>query len=91
MQGLDPGPVSAQAVLGCDLPANDRREDYLRATASRNPDGVMTVHPFELQDSSVLSLLARADCLVIRPPHAPAAPAGTPVTALPFPSVAGGL
>ncbi len=91
MQGLDPGPASAQAVLGCALPENDRREDYLRAAASRDPDGVMTVHPFELQDSSVLSLLARADCLVIRPPHAPAAPAGTPVTALLFPSAAGGL
>ena len=91
MQGLEPGPASTLAVLGCDLPANDLREDYLRATASRTPDGVMTVHPFELQDSSVLSLLARADCLVIRPPHAPSAPAGTPVTALPFPSTAGGL
>ena len=91
MQGLDPGPASAQAVLGRDLPANDLREDYLRATASHDPNGVMTVHPFELQDSSVLSLLARADCLVIRPPHAPSAAAGTPVTALPFPSAAGGL
>ncbi|MCY4432010.1 MAG: molybdopterin molybdotransferase MoeA [Rhodospirillales bacterium] len=91
MQGLDPGPASAQAVLGRDLPANDLREDYLRATASHDPNGVMTVHPFELQDSSVLSLLARADCLVIRPPHAPSASAGTPVTALPFPSAAGGL
>lgn len=91
MQGLDPGPASAQAVLGRDLPANDLREDYLRATASHDSNGVMTVHPFELQDSSVLSLLARADCLVIRPPHAPSATAGTPVTALPFPSAAGGL
>ena len=91
MQGLDPGPASVQAVLGRDLPANDVREDYLRATAGRDPAGVMTVHPFELQDSSVLSLLARADCLVVRPPHAPAAPAGSPVAALPFPAAAGGL
>ena len=45
MQGLDPGPASAQAVLGRDLPANDLREDYLRATASHDPNGVMTVHP----------------------------------------------
>jgi molybdopterin molybdotransferase len=29
-----------------------------------------------LQDSAILHTLARADCLIIRPPHAPAAGAG---------------
>ena len=27
------------AVLGCDLPANDERADYLRATLATGPDG----------------------------------------------------
>jgi molybdopterin molybdotransferase len=32
----------------------------------------------------MMSLLARADCLVIRPPHAPAAKPGERVTILPL-------
>jgi len=40
--------------------------------------------PFEIQDSSMLSRLALADCLVIRPPRAPAAPAGSMVEILPL-------
>jgi molybdopterin molybdotransferase len=65
-------------VLGRDLPANDEREDYLRSTLARRDDGAWIATPFPVQDSSMLVPLAAADCLVIRPPHAPAAPAGTP-------------
>ena len=32
--------------------------------------------PFERQDSAMMARLARADCLVVRPPEAPAAKAG---------------
>jgi molybdopterin molybdotransferase len=64
-------------VLGCDLKANDERQDYLRATLARRDDGTVVATPFRQQDSSMLVPLAAADCLVIRPPHAPAAPAGT--------------
>ena len=67
------------AVLGRDLPANDERADYLRATLERGPDGLIAT-PFEVQDSSMLALLAKADCLVIREPFAPAAAAGAPCT-----------
>jgi molybdopterin molybdotransferase len=35
--------------------------------------------PFPRQDSSHLRLLAQAEALVLRPPHAEAAPAGTSV------------
>ncbi len=90
MLGLDPTLPLENAVLGRALPANDVREDYLRATASHDADGTMIVHPFKLQDSSVLSLLARADCLVIRPPEAPPAHIGDHVTVLSFPSALGG-
>ena len=75
--GLDAtGAATVQARLAVPLGANDRRQDYLRATLSRARDGTMEVTPFKKQDSSMLSLLARADCLVIRKPHAPAIAAG---------------
>jgi len=64
-------------VLGRDLPANDERADYLRATLKRGADDTLVATPFPMQDSSMLVLLAAADCLVVRQPFAPAAPAGT--------------
>jgi molybdopterin molybdotransferase len=67
---------SETAVLGCDLAANDERADYLRATLSEGRDGPIAT-PFPTQDSSMMAPLAKADCLVIREPHAPAAKAGS--------------
>jgi molybdopterin molybdotransferase len=64
------------AQLGSDLPENDERADYLRATLEPGPDGLPTATPCPLQDSSMLLPLAKADCLLIREPHAPAAKAG---------------
>jgi molybdopterin molybdotransferase len=64
------------AWLGSDLPANDERADYLRATLQPGPNGPL-VTPLPAQDSSLMAPLARADCLLIREPHAPAAPAGS--------------
>jgi molybdopterin molybdotransferase len=45
---------------------------------------VLEAVPFEVQDSSMMRPLAAADCLVIRPPHAPALPAGSDVPIIPF-------
>jgi molybdopterin molybdotransferase len=66
---------SEAAVLGCDLPANDSRQDYLRATLHTG-QGLPVATPFGQQDSSMLRVLANAHCLVARPPQAPAARAG---------------
>ena len=66
------------AVLGCALPANDERTDYIRATLAAAPNGPRIATPFSRQDSSMLAPLARADCLVIREPFAPAAEPGAP-------------
>lgn len=74
----------ARARLGRDLPANDEREDYMRASLSRDGDGEPVATPFERQDSAMLSALVRADCLVVRPPHAPAARKGDMVPILPL-------
>ena len=51
------------ALLGCDLPENDERADYLRATLNENPQGPVAT-PFPVQDSSMMTPLAKADCLV---------------------------
>jgi molybdopterin molybdotransferase len=64
------------AVLGCDVGENDRRQDYLRSELGFNEHGELTATPFGKQDSSVLALFSRADCLVVRLPHAAAAKAG---------------
>ncbi|WCM28248.1 molybdopterin molybdotransferase MoeA [Sphingomonas sp. QA11] len=76
---LDPFPRTATAILGEDLPANDRRQDYLRAAIH---DG--RAFASGIQDSSMLLTLARADCLIVRAPHAPALGAGEAVEILPF-------
>jgi molybdopterin molybdotransferase len=77
-------PIS-EAALGQDLPANDQREDYLRASLAWRPGGVPIATPVNHQDSSLLANLTRADALIIRPPHAPAALAGTPCRILQLP------
>ncbi len=67
------------AALGRDLPANDAREDFLRASLTRDEAGRWVATPFPMQDSAMLSTLARAECLVQRDPRAPAAQAGEAV------------
>jgi molybdopterin molybdotransferase len=72
----DVAPAPDTARLGRDLPANDERADYLRAVLTTGPDGIAVATPAPVQDSSMLMPLARADCLLIREPFAPAAKAG---------------
>jgi molybdopterin molybdotransferase len=68
--------ISESVVLGVDLPANDERMDFLRATLSIGKDGVAVATPVPVQDSSMMAALAKADCLLIREGHAPALKAG---------------
>ena len=68
---------SEPAILASDLPANDERQDYLRATVE-TASGERRVQPFAKQDSSMLANLSRAEALVIRPAFAEAARAGDP-------------
>src|SRR3954454_8921162 len=78
----DVEPKLEQALLGCDLPENDERADYLRARLSAASEGLPTATPFPVQDSSMLVPLAEANCLLIRAPRAPAAKAGSRSTIL---------
>jgi molybdopterin molybdotransferase len=86
LSGLpDQAAPTVTARLAVPLKQNDRRQDYLRARLSRAPDGTLEVTPFEVQDSSMMRPLAASDCLVMRPPHAPALSAGGEVPIIPFP------
>ena len=80
-----PAEAAPTARLGAALPKNDRRQDYLRSRLARAADGVLEVFPFEVQDSSMMRLLSEADCLVVRPPNAPAIAAGATVPIVEFP------
>ena len=76
----DPLPVPFAAILGTSLPANDARQDYLRAETH---DG--RVFPAAKQDSSLLRTLADANCLIVRPPFAAESEAGDSVQVLLLP------
>jgi len=64
------------ALLGSHLSANDERADYLRATLRESSEGPIAT-AFPVQDSSMMVPLAKADCLIIRKPYAPASGAGS--------------
>ncbi|MEM9333161.1 MAG: molybdopterin molybdotransferase MoeA, partial [Pseudomonadota bacterium] len=66
------------AVLGRDMPQNDERAEFMRATVEKGANGALIATAFESQDSSMLANLVRADCLLYRPVHAPFAPKGSP-------------
>jgi molybdopterin molybdotransferase len=77
LQGLPAAAApTMSAIARAPLRANDHRADHLRATLSRTSDGTLVATPFPRQDSAMLSLLTQADCLLLRPPHAPAAARG---------------
>jgi molybdopterin molybdotransferase len=81
----DPGGDLGQpARLAVDLPANGPRQDYMRASLSRRVDGILVATPAESQDSSLVKTMARADGLIVRPPHAEPAKAGETCRAIPF-------
>ncbi len=73
---------SHSARLSTALPANDNRQDYMRATLAIAADGSRTATPYTTQDSSMQRTLRNAQCLIIREPHAPAAAAGEQVQIL---------
>jgi len=82
MLGLPAGPPPRRrAPLARALGPGGPREHYMRATL--DPSGAVT--PFANQDSAAQSVLARADVLAVRPPHAPAAAAGEMVEIIDLP------
>ncbi len=70
----DPLPRAEPYTAGEDLPAIGPRREFLRAVRQGG-----AVRLAGSQDSSALSALAAADCLIDRPAHAPAVRAGEAV------------
>jgi molybdopterin molybdotransferase len=73
-----------EAVLGEALEANGARQHYMRAISEWREDGRRVVRPLPSQDSSLVAELARADCLIVRAPDAPALPSGAQVGIIPL-------
>lgn len=80
LTGLPAAPAPRRpARLTTPLEPNGPREHYMRAHASG-----AEVRAFDRQASSLISVLADANCLLIRPPHDPARQAGEIVEILPL-------
>jgi molybdopterin molybdotransferase len=85
MLGLaDEAKPEPEAVLGAPLEANGPREHYMRALSEWRADGTRIVTALPSQDASLMAALARADCLIVRLPHAPPLLAGDRVTIVPL-------
>ncbi len=82
----DPGedPSQTGAPRRRCAPPTAIRQDYMRASLSHNSDGFSLATPAANQDSSLVKTMARADGLIVRPPHAPPAKAGDPCRVIPF-------
>lgn len=76
LQGLPFTEAATMARLGTAMPANDGRQDYVRARLGIAPDGSRTATPYGKQDSSMQRTFREAHCLIVRPPNAPAADVG---------------
>jgi molybdopterin molybdotransferase len=81
MQGADPQPRLAQARLARPMAANGPREHWARGRISY-ADGDALAEPMSDQDSSLVTVFARADLLIRRRAGAPAAAAGEAVDVL---------
>ena len=84
MLGLPGDPPAREgARLGTALPANGPREHYMRARVVADAGGWRCT-PFSRQDSSLVSILAEANGLLVRPPDDPARKEGEAVEFLWF-------
>lgn len=82
------GELGEPAILGGPLKANDQRQDFLRGTLTPAAAGLPRATPLAQQDSSLLRVLSKADCLIIRPVQAPEAKTGDPCRIIRLPKAA---
>ena len=83
LTGRKPLAEPLPGILTHSLAANDQREEYLRGTFE-TVNGVHRAVAFDVQDSSLLSLIAQANCLIIRPAFAPASDPGAAFDIIPL-------
>ncbi len=84
-------PPFERARLTVPMGQNDKREEYGRGRLERGADGALRVTPFGAQDSAMQKLLAHADCLIRRAPHAPPAAEGEEVEVIRLDVIEGGF
>lgn len=81
--GLPPNDTAfVTGSLAEPVEANGPRQHYMRVRTAPSAGGGRTVHLVRSQDSSLLSPLAAANGLLVRPPGAPALPAGAEVNVM---------
>ena len=83
---MDDAAAEMPARIDRALAANDERQDYLRANLKLAESGELAVSPFERQDSSMISLLANCEALIVRPPFDPPVAEGDMVKVIAFSS-----
>ncbi len=76
LAGKTPMTRIASAILAQDMAENGNRRDYARATLAYDSNGELLATPLPVQDSSMLTVITRADGLLIREPFAKAAKRG---------------
>ena len=84
LTGADPALPISVGALATPLPVNGPREHWMRAARTVDAEGRVVVTPFPDQDSSLIGVFSRADCLVVRAAGAPAADVGDVVRLLPL-------
>lgn len=83
--GLDAtSETPTNAIAGSAMAGNGPREHYMRATLKHGPDGTVIATPVRSQDSSLLTPLAEADALIVRPPGDAAIDEGGSIDILPL-------
>lgn len=71
MSGRTYAPQILTASLKSPLAANGSRRHYIRAIAQHDTEGEITVTPLANQDSSLLSVMAQSNCLIVHEADAP--------------------
>jgi molybdopterin molybdotransferase len=82
-QRLKCGCHSMTARLSSALPATDERRTYVRASLVTE-GGEVWAEPYPVLDYPMLSVLAKADALIVLPPNGPEAKAGDRVEVIPL-------
>lgn len=78
LSGLPARNRKAVATTVERLPANDKRQDYVRGRLTRDSAGGLSAHVFARQDSSMMQVFAQSDCLIVRQPYASEVNPGMP-------------
>ncbi|OYW53556.1 MAG: molybdopterin molybdenumtransferase MoeA [Hyphomicrobium sp. 32-62-53] len=84
MVGCAKSEALQRARLTQPMKANGDRLHYMRAIIERDASGGLTVTPQASQDSSLTSVLAASNALIVAAINAPALPAGAEVEVLPL-------